>query len=407
MIDLKLGDCLDVLKTLATGSVDAICTDPPAGISFMGRDFDNPSTYQSNKAKVRDRFLDFLTPRLAECLRVARPGARMLCWAIPRTSHWTGMAVEEAGWIIESKVYHLFGTGFPKAKSQLKPAAEEWILARAPGGKVPALEIDRCRIGLAGKQQHWDRYAPSAKIGYGGGEGSRDGEAYNPAGRYPANLILSHIGGPDGCREVGTRRVKASVAASGPTLTGESTSNSRGKFNGVASTPCYADPDGRETVAAWECVDGCPIRQLDEQTGTLKSGHLKPSHTDRGKTEGRYGAFEGREITQDYGGDSGGPSRFFATFGYFPKASRSDRGESNTHPTCKNTDLMSWLARLITPAGGTVLDPFLGSGSTGVACIREGLNFIGIEQDPAYMAIAWSRINEARASAPLFAAIAP
>jgi DNA modification methylase len=87
-------------------------------------------------------------------------------------------------------------------------------------------------------------------------------------------------------------------------------------------------------------------------------------------------------------GDSGGPSRFF----YCPKASKADRNEGNLHPTVKPTDLMRYLCRLVTPTGGTVLDPFTGSGSAGKAAILEGFNFVGIEREPEYADIARARI---------------
>ena len=94
-------------------------------------------------------------------------------------------------------------------------------------------------------------------------------------------------------------------------------------------------------------------------------------------------------------GDTGGASRFF----YCAKASRKDRGEGNSHPTVKNTELMRWLCRLVTPPGGTVLDPFAGSGSTGLAALAEGLGFVGIERDPAYFRIAQDRLAAAQGAA--------
>lgn len=170
--NLILGDCLDVLRGMADASVDAVVTDPPAGIKFMGKQWDTPGSFVErqpdrtvvfdkvagnhnpsnpfDKARTavseRAKFVAFLTPRLAECLRVAKPGARMLCWAIPRTSHWTGTAIEDAGWIIEDRVSHFFGTGFPKHKSKLKPACEDWWMAWKPDRKATPLNIDATRI---------------------------------------------------------------------------------------------------------------------------------------------------------------------------------------------------------------------------------------------------------------------
>src|SRR6478752_3213828 len=137
-----LGDCLQVLPTLESASVDAVVTDPPAGIAFMGKEWDTFSAeapewtrrtdgadtvgfangigqgrHVRDNRKYREPFIAFLSASLAECLRVAKPGARLLCWAIPRTSHWTGTAIEDAGWVIEDRISHLFGQGFPKAQS--------------------------------------------------------------------------------------------------------------------------------------------------------------------------------------------------------------------------------------------------------------------------------------------------
>jgi DNA modification methylase len=147
-VRLLEGDCLDVLRTLGCECVDSLVTDPPAAISFMGAKFDT--------FKGRGAFVDWLTPRLAECLRVCRPGAVGLVWALPRTSHWTALAIEDAGWIVEDRIAHLFGTGFPKYKTKLKPACEDWWLCRKPG--PPWLGVEECKV--------------------------------NPAGRWPANLVL-------------------------------------------------------------------------------------------------------------------------------------------------------------------------------------------------------------------------
>jgi len=142
------------------------------------------------------------------------------------------------------------------------------------------------------------------------------------------------------------------------------------------------------------CADACPIRLLDEQTGVLKvGGDLKGG---RAKTGLYMTGSQMEQISAVLRRDEGGASRYFPNFGYYPKASKRDRtcnGKAeNNHPTVKNRDLMRWLCRLITPPGGTVLDCFAGSGSTAIACLEEGFNYVLIEQDEESVGTARKRI---------------
>ncbi len=345
---LHLGDCLSILKTLETGSVDAVVTDPPAGIAFMGKDWDR------DKGGRRE-WIAWLSSVLAECLRVAKPGSVLLCWALPRTSHWTGTAIENAGWIIEDRIAHHFGSGFPKHKSKLKPATEDWWLARKLGPKW--LGVESTRVSTAEKlgrlNRTTSRYIDSAN-------GSR---APHPRtilvdnskdkGRWPANLVLSHS---SLCGDAG-------------------------------------------------CDESCPVRLLGEQSGERRPGE-RPARChgkngSGGTMNSGWSGWDGRKRTVL---DSGTAARYFANFDadpflYCPKASRKDRGAGNTHPTVKPTALMRWLCRLATPPDGTVLDPFAGSGSTGVAAALEGFGFIGIEQSAEYHKIASDRLIRAKCDA--------
>lgn len=445
MIDLRHGDCRDVLPTLAAGSVDAVVSDPPAGIAFMGQDWDDPDTFPlrdrgklpggplpqqtphkhergfangmiySKSRKARDAFIDFMTAVMAECLRVARPGAHALVWSLPRTSHWTATAIEDAGWIIEDRIAHIFGTGFPKHKSKLKPAVEDWWLATKPGG-AKWLGVDACRVGTdVVKSCITDLTACHGnKLGHHDALGNRPVIATREnVGRYPSNLLFTHH--PD-CRPAGTRRVKGSNV---PSDLGLSVSMGyQGNGSGTEKRAIYADADGMEVVAAWECAEGCPIKALDIQAGERVSGKAGPNghRRNRPPPEGIYG--NGKGLWDEAGdaghlyGDSGSASRFFpqfcwqesdfAPYLYCAKASRSERADFNNHPTVKPLQLMKWLCRLCCPPGGTILDPFAGSGTTLLAAEAEGFSAIGIESDPAYHAIALRRLAEARAATPLF-----
>src|SRR5512143_1099379 len=147
-----LGDCLPIFRDLPENSLDAIVDDPPAGIGFMGRSWDKD---RGGRAK----WIAWLAERKAAQLRACKPGSYSLTWALPRTSHWTATALEDAGWLIRDVITHHFGQGWPKnGESQLKPSSEHWILAQKPIQKgltvrgnverwdVGVLGIDACRV---------------------------------------------------------------------------------------------------------------------------------------------------------------------------------------------------------------------------------------------------------------------
>ncbi len=479
------GDCIDIMRAIPDASIDAIVTDPPAGIAFMGKAWDG------NKGG-RDGWIAWLAERMREALRVLKPGGHALVWALPRTSHWTGMAIENAGFEIRDRVSHLFGSGFPKSLdvskgvdklagaerteimragvasgsspdggtygnglnagfkdrelrepataaaaalqgwgTALKPACEDWWLCRKPirGSIVRnvlehgtgAINVGACRVAAVNRPS---RVSTGDKDGFLGTEnfGGSLAIGVTSDGRWPAHLVLSHA---EGCERVGTRKVKAA------TLWGK---NDRPPlFTGDDVSPIhYADDDGTETVDDWQCVDGCPVRELDAQSGSSVSASIAAPRWGRDDARG-WGMRDGGNVQAH--GDEGGASRYFTTFApffYTPKADRADRENGceylpkknitgrelgsaganhpragsggrnlrhNSHPTVKSTDLMRWLVRLITPPRGLVLDMFAGSGSTGVACSAEGFRFIGIELDPEYAAIARARIV---GDAPLF-----
>ena len=310
-----IGDAAEVLPDLPAAAVDAIVTDPPAGIRFRGMRWDTfrPARPRGRAEEqvdpARQAFIDFLNPVMRECLRVLKPGGHALAWAIPRTSHWTATAIEDAGFEVRDVITHHFGTGFPKTRllarpwrgwsTSLKPASEHWILARKPlegdlrqnlrTHGTGALNIAACRI-VRGRLSRW-----------------------------PADLVLSH----------------------------------------------HSD-------CGKECVPGCPVAELDRQSGTRSGASTffyvaKPSPRER---------------------NLGLPNA--------PGAARRRRNErllfwsvpqpgANNHPTVKSVTLMRYLCRLVTPPGGLVIDPFMGSGSTGVAAIREGFSFLGIESNAGYV----------------------
>jgi DNA modification methylase len=221
------------------------------------------------------------------------------------------------------------------------------------------------------------------------------------SGRWPSNVVMVHS---EGCKKVGTRPVRGDnrghpggVRPSGFVDVGADKGDSK------PNASVYGDTE----VDAWECVPGCPVKSLDEQSGVLKSamGNTSLQKENEATVNFNGRAFSTPGVNQH--GDSGGASRFFpqfegqtppeAPFLYTGKATKReatlDGQVLNTHPTKKPLSLMTWLVRLVTPKKGICLDPFAGSGTTCVASIEEGMRFIGIERDPEYHAMAQARVG--------------
>jgi site-specific DNA-methyltransferase (adenine-specific) len=356
----------------------------------MGKDWD------SHKGG-RDKWIAWLRDILAECRRAMKPGAYGWVWALPRTAHWTATACEDAGFAVRDVLVHVFGTGFPKSRSLLKPASEHWILIKAPGD-LRELRIEENRIKGA------PRLTGTKNQTVGGGQhgilnklnsttNQAEYDANPPSGRWPANFALSHY---DDCKPSGTRKVKTSDPrrADG---TVNADLGSQGIYGGGNTPqgldkPRYCDADGTETVEAWQCVDGCPVKALDEQSGTLKSGSMGIV-TRKRPASGILGTMPA-QTKNEVVGDSGTASRFF----YVAKPSTRERsaglpeGTRNTHVTVKATALMQHLISLIAAPGDLVLDPFAGSGTTGIAAVKQGCRFVGIEHEAEHVEIARQRI---------------
>lgn len=449
-------DCIQAMREMPENSVDSVVCDPPYDLVGNSRngssqpgDFTTPYG-RSGPSKKRSGFMGkewdgtgiaFDSNTWAEALRVLKPGGHLLAFGGTRTYHRLACAIEDAGFEIKDTIQWIYGSGFPKSLNvqkafeklgeheaaerfagygtATKPAHEPIVMARKPLSEssvarnvlkhgTGAINVDASRVASAGRgDPNWRKPSvDNTAIGYHG-NGSRDVRPETLAqGRWPANLLLSHVSGPDGCRKVGTKRVRGSKP-SGEYGThkqnGENKVYGKGLHSATPNQPPHADPDGYETTDAYECVDSCPIRIMDEQSGVRKSNSGKPFKRNSDKFQHAYNAFRGRSVEDGYYGDQGGASRFFKTFEpdtgpgfrYVAKASRAERGEGNSHPCVKPLALMRYLIRMVTPPGGTVLDPFCGSSSTGVAAAELGYEFIGIEQDSSYCAIAEKRISHA------------
>lgn len=418
-VTLYLGDCLDILRQMPDNSIDALVTDPPAGIGFMGKEWDHDKG-------GRDAWVAWLSGVMSECLRVLKPGAHALVWALPRTSHWTGWALEEAGFEVRDRIAHLFGSGFPKsldvskAIDKMAGAEREVVgtykqpdMANRKNGSGPRHKEQVGEFGYSGSLDVTAPATPAAVQWQGWGT------ALKPAcedwwlcrkplaeGTVAANVLEWGTGAinVDGCR-IGTERPATNPDPMKFKRWKEQDGNGRAPSNnpdtdtGKGRFPANVTHDGSEEVLA-----GFP----NAATGGRALGGIK---------QGLRGNHFQAKCHNPIQPSSGSAARFF----YCAKASRQDREEgcegldviiakrtqaggddtrgrptpinANHHPTVKPTPLMRWLCRLITPPGGTVLDPFMGSGSTGKAAALEGFGFVGIELDPEYYEIAKRRIE--------------
>ena len=378
---LHLGDCLDVLATLPDNSVDSIVTDPPYGLSFMGKkwDYDVPSV-----------------AIWEQCLRVLKPGGHLLAFAGTRTQHRMACRIEDAGFEIRDMIAWVYGSGFPKSLDVSKAIDKAAGAVREKTRVKPRPETSGTMSGKADTRPWIEK---SRELGYHEVDGNTPatpqaqqwagwGTALKPAlepitmarkpldGTVAANVLAHGVGALniDGCR----------VGSEGGTCR-----------DGKADKP---------NDAGWENMRGHGIATLAAGRWPANlihdgSDEVVKLFPDTGKsTGGRIGKKSMGNVTNvpagqyekgDPGfGDTGSAARFF----YCAKASKRDRDEANIHPTVKPTALMRYLCRLVTPPGGTVLDPFMGSGSTGKAARQEGFDFIGIEREAEYVEIAKARI---------------
>lgn len=365
------GDCRDVMASLEPESVDAIVTDPPYGLSFMGKEWDHGVPGESF---------------WREALRVAKPGAYLLAFGGTRTYHRLACAIEDAGWEIRDCLGWLYGSGFPKShdisKAIDKAAGAErevvGVSARHGGGSsdiFPERGTNPLTAPATDDAKRYDGWGTCLKPAW-----EPIVMARKPLVGTVANNVLTY--GTGGIN-IDASRVTVDDDSYAKNCSGDRGHADNRKRNlgfamggGSASAigrfPANIIHDGSEEVlelfpqakgGTWNRTDGA--RHFDnngEPTGYITSG----SDTSVGSA-----------------------ARFF----YCAKASKSDRGEGNTHPTVKPTSLMEYLVRMVTPEGGVVLDPFMGSGSTLKAASRLGFDCIGIDLSADYCDIAAERLD--------------
>jgi site-specific DNA-methyltransferase (adenine-specific) len=378
-IDLRLGDCLEVLKTIPDNSIDSVVTDPPYGIGFLNKEWDSPQKhkelieretkrslerFEEGKSPVKGGFSKGVQPGLPiggakegkwfqdwcelwarECYRILKPGGHALSFSAPRTYHRMATAFEDSGFQIRDQIMWVFGQGFPKSQNigkkvegyegwgtALKPAHEPIVMARKPLTEKSIAEnvlkygtgginIDGSRIEIGDEKvpRLNVAYEHKANNNFGGGDDGRFGTTTmsqdGVSGRFPANIIFDEEAG----------------------------------------------------------------QLLDEQSGGASRFFYCPKTSKKDRNEGLI--VEKEKNKRPIGVAFNNEDDLF------------QQGTGNNHPTVKPTDLMRYLINLITPPNGTTLDPFMGSGSTGKAAVRCGVNFIGIEKEQEYMDIASARIQ--------------
>jgi site-specific DNA-methyltransferase (adenine-specific) len=368
------GDCLDVLPSLPSGSVRAVVTDPPYGLDFMGKAWDS---FDRSRQKVRGsggrqaRFGNHAVRLQAagaptyqvwcerwarECLRVSSPGGYLVAFGGARTWHRLVIGLEDAGFEIRDSIAWLYATGFPKSLDIAK-----------------ALR----RSGQASRQ--WQGWGTNLKPGF-----EPIIVARKPlAGTVAATVREYGTGGLhiDACRVPIDETDRAKIDAEHVGMDPATYQRRPGTSLNLSTRPLRFKPAHAHELGRWpanvvlthapgcdaRCAPGCPVAELNEQSVAVAT-HGRP--TDRGA------------------------ARYFPAFRWQSKASRAERlrVDGQAHPTVKPLELVRWLVRLVTPEGGVVLDPFLGSGTTAEAARLEGCRCIGIEREAEYLPLIRERL---------------
>ena len=453
-------DILDALNKVADESVEAIITDPPYELGFMGKSWD-------------DQGVSFRRETWEACLRVLKPGGHIIVFGGTRTHHRMWCAIEDAGFEIRDMIVWLYGQGFPKSldvsraidkaakghpqgstkgdpdspnsgkfktqatEGKRSPSDPGQQFGAGPGQFMKEQGIKYERRDLAKDSQTWAGWGTALKpawepillarkplseknvaanvLKWGTGalniDGTRldylddaDKASATPQGRATSKESVAIGAQPDSGRELErvnfTRPEQKGRWPSNAVLqctcvdpepVAEKTTKRRGetsqdrRYTEKGATNFAVKPGTRRKGGGAIHEPDCPAGMLDEQTGITKSAPRTG-----GEGEPYDPSQESWRFRRAAGGftDTGGASRFF----YCPKASKKERGPNNSHPTVKPLELMRWLARLVTPPEGVILDPFCGSGSTLIAAADEGFGFIGVDMNPEYCEIARERL---------------
>lgn len=446
-----LGDSLEILKTLPSNSVDSLITDPPAGIGLCNLEWDKDKG-------GKDEWIKWLASIMRECHRVLRPGAHGFVWAIPRTSHWTASALEDAGFHVKDVVTHVFGSGFPKsiaidkAMDRAKYADTDtvyrvtaWIRSRRDELGLTNRALDEA-AGIKGGASHWTARPPA-------------GQPHIPTKERWAGLEKLLGPAPDWLLELIRPAHELGENWKGREIIGQYTKDSGGAGNhrfratnkeitvatdkeskkwvgwGTALKPAsehwilIQKPISEHNIAANVRKHGVggisidrsriPVHGRIPSTTNLdfRDGGFLWDNSGRSRSSIYHQHPKGRfpaNFLVTRANDESCPAKllndqsersdadvasYFQNFKpeavafYAKKPGKLERGPDNIHPTVKPLRLMRYLTRMVTPEGGGVLDPFMGSGTTGVACLFDRFKFIGIEADKNFYHIAQKRLQ--------------
>lgn len=369
-LGIRQGDCLEIMrKYIRDDSIDAIVTDPPYGLGFMGKDWDT------------------LPPGLEwakECLRVLKPGGHILAFGGTRTWHRLAVAIEDAGFEMRDSIAWLYGSGFPKSMDVSKAidkaagARRETVgFKTTPDGKSYADRRPQ-NADSDGWDRPWkndpDAWAAQQMVTAPATDAAKQWAGWGTALKPAFEPVICAR------KPLAEKTVAANVLAHGT-----------GALN-IDATRIGTGND-RTDGGRWPtnvCFDESQAEVLDEQSGILTSGSLTGSKRNTVGGNGlTHGAMVG-VVGESYA-DSGGASRFF----YVAKAPAKERPkvEGVAHPTVKPLALMRWLVRLVTPPNGLILDPFLGSGTTAQAALLEGFRCYGIEREETYIPLIKQRLG--------------
>jgi DNA modification methylase len=451
-VDVRLGDCLDVMRTMPDDSVHAVVTDPPYGLEFMGKEWDSfggrrdagsrggtgdkgllpgygRGGTSADVARFKQRssraYQEWCEDWAAECLRVLRPGGYLLAFGGTRTFHRLACAVEDAGFEIRDSIAWLYGSGFPKSldvgKAIDKAAgAQREVVGVKPGhegfaGRSTNGHLDRSDGGThEGWQRPWTEaedaaekyHALTAPATSAAREWAGWGTALKPAFE-PVVVARKPLAGSvaGNVQEWGTGALNIDAcrvsAAPGDY---DHPGNDLGHRDDETDWRFHKRQVEPHAAGRWPTnvvLDGSQADALDQQSGErpVSGAARKGADVAAGAAPGEGWGNVGR-VGGALHNDSGGASRFFPTFRYQAKAPTTERptyttpdGRKVAHPTVKPLGLMRWLVRLVTPPGGVVLDPFAGSGATVEACLIEGFDCIAIERDPESLPLIQIRID--------------